>query len=210
MSTVSKDTKLVVVGVLGRIGAGKSTFCRVAEDRFGAHYFNVTTPLKAVSRSLYGLSRDQVWGTTAEKEAVDARHNASPRELMRRVGRAVRGCLGEDVWVLGTLRAMAHHYADQHSLTRSKCLMVVDSLRFTAEVRSLLTFRSHHSTEVRMIKMVSAGRSTDDDETEVAVDDVPNYLIDHTITNNYAAPVSVVESDINAWLKSETAGWSEE
>jgi len=88
-----------IIAIAGRAGSGKTTCAKWLVERHGAVEFSFAEPLKRLAQDVFGFSDAQVFGTQAEKEAVDPRWGISPREALIRLGHAARERLGRDVWL---------------------------------------------------------------------------------------------------------------
>ncbi len=115
----------VIVGLLGPAESGKSTSAAYLVQRYGAVRYALATPLKEIVRLAFDLKPEQVYGTQAAKDAIDARYGVSGRWLLKRVGtQGVRAVLGEDFWwkyALDTIKRDAPKFA------------VIDDVRFINE-----------------------------------------------------------------------------
>lgn len=75
-----------VIGIVGPAGSGKSSVAGYMRDAYGAKLYAFARPLKEMCRAAFDLSEAQVWGTQAEKEAIDPRYGVSARWILQRVG----------------------------------------------------------------------------------------------------------------------------
>jgi hypothetical protein len=80
----------IVIGLLGGRGAGKSTVGARLQYLTSAKQVAIASPIKRLTRELFGLTEAQVNGNQAAKDATDPLWQASPRELICRVGDALR------------------------------------------------------------------------------------------------------------------------
>lgn len=90
----------------GRAGSGKSTCAKFLKDHAGAVEFSIADPLKRLAQSIMDFSDEQLWGTQAQKEAIDPRYGFSAREFLIRLGDNARKILGDRVWIDGCLRSI--------------------------------------------------------------------------------------------------------
>lgn len=161
--------KPTLIGLLGRAGSGKSTVAAHLEERCGAFRYSLAGPLKALSRYVFDLSEDQVYGTQAAKEAIDPRWGLSPRELLIRVGHGMREHFGEGVHLAACLDRIRRDGA---------ALSVVEDVRYPNEARGIV------NNDGRIIKLVcpDAGTAVDPNApSERSVDEVPEQLIARTL-----------------------------
>jgi hypothetical protein len=113
------------IAVVGPAGAGKTSVASHLERAYGARRYAFAAPLKEIARRALDLSHEQVWGSQAQKEAIDPRYGFSPRWFLQRLGtEGVRGVLGEDFWIRMTLELIQRDRAP---------LAVVEDARFANE-----------------------------------------------------------------------------
>ena len=95
---------MVILGLMGAAGSGKSTAAKYLVERYGAQRFSFADPLKDMVKAAFDLTEAQVRGTQAEKEAIDPRYNVSPRWLLQRIGtEGCRNTFGKNFWTERTL-----------------------------------------------------------------------------------------------------------
>lgn len=129
-----------VIGLAGRAGSGKTTCARWLIENHGAVEFSFAEPLKRVAQDVFGFSDEQVFGTQAQKEAVDARYGLSPREALIRLGHSMRERVGDGVWLRACL--------DQ--IDRSGVpLAVISDLRYPNEAEAIWRRRDGHVFRLR-------------------------------------------------------------
>lgn len=119
-----------IVGLLGAAGAGKSLIASHLETKYGAVRYTLAKPLKQMVQRAFDLTDEQVYGTQAQKEAIDPRYNVSPRWLLQHIGtEGIRGTFGPDFWV---------DYLLDRVRKESPKLAVVDDVRFINESAKLM------------------------------------------------------------------------
>lgn len=117
----------VLIGVLGPAGSGKSMVANYLVERYGARRFSLAGPLKEIAIRAFDFTDEQVYGTQAQKEAVDPRYGQSPRWFLQRLGtEGIRSVFGEDVWVNLLMRSVAEARVP---------LAVCDDVRFVNEAK---------------------------------------------------------------------------
>lgn len=90
----------VLIGVLGPAGSGKSAVANYLVEHYGARRFSLAGPLKEIAIRVFDFTDEQVYGSQAQKEAIDPRYNFSPRWLLQRLGtEGIRSVFGHDVWI---------------------------------------------------------------------------------------------------------------
>lgn len=119
----------VIVGLLGPAESGKSTSAQYLVDRYGARRYALATPLKEIARRAFDLSVAQVYGTQADKDAIDPRYNVSARWLLKRLGtEGIRAVLGADFWWKYALDTIARDRPE---------FAVIDDVRFINEAEGI-------------------------------------------------------------------------
>jgi hypothetical protein len=121
---------LFVIALAGPAGSGKSTVANYLRDAHGAQVFSFASSLKALARELFEFSDAQLYGTQAEKEAVDPRYGFSPRTAYQRLN-AAKKYLGDDVYARALVTSLRKAEA------AGVKLVVVDDLRFIIEADAL-------------------------------------------------------------------------
>jgi hypothetical protein len=82
---------MMIIGIAGKAGAGKSTAARVLVSEFGFVELAFADKLKKICQEVYGFSDDQLYGSL--KETSDKRY---PRNHTWEDGGAVCACCGAD------------------------------------------------------------------------------------------------------------------
>lgn len=119
----------MILGLMGPAGSGKSTVAKYLHDRHCALRFSFADPLKAVAAATLGFSHEQLYGTQAQKEAVDPRYNFSPRWFLQRLGTdGCRAVFGANFWCEQTLRQIARVQPP---------LAVIEDVRFMNEAHAI-------------------------------------------------------------------------
>jgi hypothetical protein len=167
----------IVVGLLGRAGSGKDSVAAYLGDRYGATNRSFAAPLKRMAKSIWDLSDEQLYGTQADKEQIDPRHNTNSRNLMQRLGAAARDHLGPDVWIDACLKSIW----DEVSATPSALkIYTISDVRHLNEAAAIKRFRAPNV----LIKLVCEDAplpSNPDHPSEREVDEVSTGLIDFEV-----------------------------
>lgn len=125
----------MILGMMGAAGSGKSTVATYLSDTFGAKRYSFADPLKQVAMATLDFSREQCYGTQAEKEAIDPRYGFSPRWFLQKLG--TEGCrkiFGDNFWCEMTLQQIRR--AGQHT---GLSLAIIEDVRFVNEARAIRT-----------------------------------------------------------------------
>ena len=120
-----EESDIVVVGLAGRKGCGKSAVADMLKSA-GYHEVAFGTPLKDICRISHGLSERQLYGDL--KETPDVRHDGlTPREILQVVGTDLfRAKFGGGIWV---------SVAERNVRASRRRYVVVSDVRFPEEVR---------------------------------------------------------------------------
>lgn len=126
---------IYLLGLLARSGHGKTTVARHLGATLGAETRSLAGPLKRAVQKVFGFSHAQVWGTQAEKEAVDPRYGVSPRWLLQRLGtEGLRQEFGDDIHLRALLAGLRREEAARPAGSPPR-LYVVDDVRFPNDAR---------------------------------------------------------------------------
>ena len=153
---------MVTIGLLGKKSSGKSTAANYLSEH-GYEIYSLATPLKILSKTLYKLSDQQLYGN--EKEIIDKRYNCSPRYIMQYIGTdIVRKYFGKDYW----LTFLAKYIADYPNKK-----IVIDDVRFQNEVNYILALKTNSC----IIKITSGEIDSlnDNHVSEKGIDNIKNY-----------------------------------
>ena len=121
----------MIIGFMGKAGAGKTTAAQAAE-RFVINSVikSFATPLKQAVKKLFLFSDEQVFGTYEQKAAIDPRWGVTPREVLQKIGTdCIREMLCKDFWV----RRME---AEIEALDNA--VVIIDDVRFVDEAQMIL------------------------------------------------------------------------
>ncbi len=115
----------IVIGLLGPAGAGKSTVAAHLAAKYGAKIYTLAAPLKEIARRVLDFSQEQLYGTQAQKEAVDPRYGFSCRWFLQRLGtEGCRAVLGDNIWTEACLRQITYD---------NPYVAVIEDVRFVNE-----------------------------------------------------------------------------
>jgi tRNA G26 N,N-dimethylase Trm1 len=144
---------IYILGLLAKSGHGKTTVARHLVELHGAHIRSLAGPMKRAVRSVFGFSDGQLWGSQADKEAIDRRYGFSPRWLLQRLGtEGLRAEFGEDVHLRALLHGLRREQAAR-SAAAAPVLYVVDDVRFPNDARFVAERSADHRGAV--LKIVS-------------------------------------------------------
>jgi hypothetical protein len=144
---------IYILGLLAKAGHGKTTVARHLVEVHGAQIRSLAGPMKRAVRSVFGFSDGQLWGSQADKEAIDRRYGFSPRWLLQRLGtEGLRAEFGEDVHVRALLHGLRREQAAR-AAAAAPVLYVVDDVRFPNDARFVAESGAEHRGAV--LKIVS-------------------------------------------------------
>lgn len=119
-----------VIALCGPAGSGKSTVADHLVEKYGASRYGFATPLKEMLKRALDFTDEQVYGTQAQKEAVDPRYNYSARWFMQRIGtEGCRNTFGEDFWTKMCIDTIVR---------QNQPLVVIEDMRFLNEGNAVL------------------------------------------------------------------------
>jgi hypothetical protein len=157
----------LIIALTGRRRSGKTTLAFWLQRSYGAFVAKSHLAIHHTAREVFDLELDQLDG--ARKDEVDPRWGISPRDAMRRVGRAVRHIFGESIWARRAASSIR---------TAEPGLFVFDNVRFPAELDAL---RELPDTDVILLKVVCSSDVPDPDEdhdTEGRIDELtPDFVL---------------------------------
>jgi hypothetical protein len=94
-----------IIGISGKAGAGKDTVAEILVEH-GYLAVAFADEMKRICAELFGFSREQLWGPSHLRNAVDRRWNLSPRSALQSLG--AWGCeQNASLWVLRVLGVVA-------------------------------------------------------------------------------------------------------
>ena len=129
--------RMRVVGVSGKSGHGKDAIAEILCERHGFIRIALADALKAGAAAIFGLSHDQLYGST--KEVVDPFWEKSPRKLLQLLGtEAIRATFGDDTWIKALRRQIDTAEANARLIARGPVGIVVPDVRFVNEANAVL------------------------------------------------------------------------
>ncbi len=100
-----------VIGLLARAGHGKTTVANYLRDEYGVEIVSLASPLKKIAKVVFDFSDDQLYGTQAQKEAIDPRYGFSARIALQKLGtEGIRAHLGAETFCEGLALAVRRKY----------------------------------------------------------------------------------------------------
>ena len=168
----------MLISLSGKKQSGKST---ITNDLCQAGWIEVSwaEPLKEnIGAGLFGLSREQLYGSEQDKERVDPRWGMSARYILQLVGTDMfRKQICDDFWVkLGKRRI-------EHFLTVGS--VVVSDTRFPNELEAVQSLGGHTVNVVRIGQI-----NVDPHPSETALD---TATFDHIISAESGALTDLIE-----------------
>lgn len=123
----------IIIGLVGGSGVGKDTIADHVVDRYAATKYAIAEDLKALAARIWGLAPGQLHGRGAAralKDTTDTVHGATPRNLVCRVGDAIRATYGETFQID---RIMTAIYVERPTIA------VITDVRLMVEAKEIRT-----------------------------------------------------------------------
>lgn len=158
----------ILVGLVGRSGSGKDEIGRYLASRRGFQRVAFADVLKEATATLFGLSREQLWGTG--RNEPDERWGLTPRQLYQQLGDAAREIHEQTLLIGGMARCKDLLQAGTH--------VVVTDVRMLAEAAAV---RSGGGVILRVRRERSHEFLGSSHETEVESDQI---VEDQIVENN--------------------------
>lgn len=164
---------MMIIGLAGRAGCGKSTCAKWLEKNYGAKLYSFADPLKRMASDIWGWPLSLLQGSQADKERFDPRVGMSPRTAMIGLGHSARVCLEEDVWLKAALR--------QIRLDSPK-LAVVQDVRYANEARAIALSPLEKNYVIRLSCPNARTQVDPSAPSEKSVDEIPGELLVGEVT----------------------------
>ncbi|MEP6654962.1 MAG: hypothetical protein ABJA82_16485 [Myxococcales bacterium] len=196
---------IYVLGLLARAGHGKTSVAQHLVEAFGAKRCSLAGPMKRAVQNVFGFSDAQVWGTQADKEAVDPRYGFSPRWLLQRLGtEGLRAEFGDDIHLQALLLGLRRERDRTPDVPPR--LYVVDDVRFPNDARFIAQGGSEFVG--RVLKVVATdvpAPAHDAHASEAAIDAVDPGDIAATVLSSHRQGVAHLLAEVErALLTAET------
>jgi hypothetical protein len=130
----------MLIGIGGKIGAGKSEIANHLRDHHEYLVVSMADPLKRACQELFLFSDQQVFGTQAQKEAIDDRWGCSPRTAMQYLGTdLLRDQIGQIMPGVGTELFCKRFelWYQAHAKANPGMCVVVPDVRFPNELATI-------------------------------------------------------------------------
>ena len=188
---------IYMLGLLARSGHGKTTVATHLVDTFGAEIRSLAAPMKRAVKNVFGFSDAQLWGTQADKEAIDPRYGFSPRWLLQRLGtEGLRREFGDDVHV----RALLHGLRGEE--TGHPRLIVVDDVRFPNDAGFIAAGGpDHRGAVLKVVATDVAAAEHGAHASERAIDEVAPADIAATVISSRAQGIAHLLAEVEQALR---------
>ena len=170
--------QMILIGLKGQIGVGKTTAADVLAQRFGLNDYAFAEPIKQMAL-LLGFTRNELYGTQDQKLIPNAHWGISGRCFLQRFGTEVCGSFlptqipeMENIWI-----RMFEYFIKDHDGTG----VVVGDVRFLSESSAIRRNGGIIIEIVRATGMDTSGCSNHRSETEQSQIDA-DYTIENTGT----------------------------
>ena len=200
---------IYILGLLARSGHGKTTVARHLVDTFGAEIRSLAAPMKRAVQQVFGFTEAQLWGTQAEKEAIDPRYGFSPRWLLQRLGtEGLRLEFGEDVHLHALLHGLRREAAevtvDVDGGDRAGAaarLTVVDDVRFPNDARFIAAGGpDHRGAVLKIVTTDVPAPAHSGHASEKAIDEVAAEHIAATVVCSRAQGIEFMLGQVSRAL----------
>lgn len=137
---------ILFLSLLGRAGHGKSSVAEHIRQKYGAKTVSLATPLKWCAMKVMGFTAAQLWGSQADKEAIDPRYGFSARRFLQLLGtEGLRSEFGENIHLDTLVQRTAKDYGCMLQAlpivdverAQPDQIYIVDDARFRNEVSYL-------------------------------------------------------------------------
>lgn len=175
----------MIIGITGLIASGKSTATEYLVTRHNYQELAFANALKYACMEIFGLDKQQVFGTQTDKETIDTFWKVSPRQLLQIVGSAVRG-LGTifpqltHIWVKRVERDIKKLIETDKKLIENDKKIIVSDVRYPDEAKMILDMGGI----IIQIKRLDAENNRDLHESENQIISA-NYIIYNDTTKKY-------------------------
>lgn len=181
---------MIVIGLTGLAGSGKTTAARVLETKEGFARLSFAGPRKAMARS-FGLTTREIAGDLKEAPGPEL-CGKSPRQFMQMLGTEFgRDMIGPDIWINAFKRN-----GDELRLDEDVRGIVVDDVRFENEVAAI---REMGGVIVR-IERPGAGSQTGAAHVSEQLNTEPDFTVLNDSTRFYLE-CELISLDVRGWKK---------
>ena len=181
-----------IIALLARAGHGKTTAANYLRDTYGAKIVSLAGPLKRCAQNVMGFSNEQLWGTQAQKEAIDPRYGISARRFLQLLGtEGLRKEFGPDVHV----RALMHAISISDAESEGHDVYVVDDVRFENEVAHIVQGENHRGVCIKLV-CTDAPSTAGEHASESEIDRIPEELIATTLIGSRALGVEYLKDKL--------------
>lgn len=157
----------MIIGISGKAGSGKDTLAFFIEERSEARILHFADPLKMAVCTMAGLSYDDVYTQEGKQHTIDWLDGITVRELLQKVGTAVRNEIHPEFWIRRLLE----------SSKNSKATLLVPDVRFPNEADAIKNAGGF------LIRLERNGAGAGNHISETALDNYDKW--DMVIQNNY-------------------------
>jgi len=170
-----------IITLLARAGHGKTTAANYLRDTYGAKIVSLAGPLKRCAQKVMAFSDEQIYGTQAQKEAVDPRYGISARRFLQLLGtEGLRQEFGPDIHV----QALLHAIERDDAQNEGHGVYVVDDARFENEVAAVVNSENHHGACIKLVCTDAPATPGGEHASEAGIDLIPEELITTTLISS--------------------------
>lgn len=170
---------MYVIGVIGKMGSGKSTVAHILLEKHNFVSIAVADPLKRIVQEMFDIPGECLWGPSEAR-------TGQIREMLQKLGTDYGRYFDEDLWankLHNRIKSLRQKKVDpffpDYVFTNPGMNVVVSDIRFPNEAKVI---RSLGGTLCKVVRDVVPQRdATDHHISETAMD---NIRYDYTIINN--------------------------
>lgn len=125
-----------LIGITGRVGAGKTTIAEYLKSNYGFKIYSFSTPLKEVVSNLFLMPLDDFYNPN-KKMVTNPCWGKTPREILQVFGtECIRNHFGRDFWVKRMGQVLKWDSLIVHGRFTSP--VVIDDIRFPEETNMVI------------------------------------------------------------------------
>lgn len=162
----------MIIGFAGKKYSGKTTAADYIVTNYDYKLVSFADKIKEISMDVWGLTKNQVYGTVEEKETIDKRWGISPRFIMQQLGTEVARSIHPDKWVKYVFDTAIH---DLRTLGYND--FTIADVRYENEAKAI-------QKEGGIVVLIKRTNLKDDGDQHSSETGLPEKYIDITLEND--------------------------